>query len=383
MQPLDNVVVLDLSRILTGPYCTMMLADFGADVIKIEPPHGDDTRRWGPPFIEGESAYYLSVNRNKRSIVLDFKHEHDRRLFSDMVRQADVVVENYRPGTMARWNFDYQHLKMINPRIIMASISGFGATGPGQDRPGYDLVAQAMSGLMAVTGDGSGPMKAGFSVGDLGAGMWAAYAVMTALWARERTGEGQWIDTSLYEALVSWQTYLAGNYFATGQTPQPLGSAHPNIAPYQALRASDGYFVLACGNDALWERMVEECQIPFGRDLKFRTNPDRVTHREELARRLEHEVFSRRPVSYWLDRLKKAGVPAAPIQSFADVFDDPQIAAREMTLTVEHPTAGPVRQLGIPVKMSATPGAVRRPPPLLNQHREEILRQFGLAPAEA
>ncbi len=381
MQPLDNVVVLDLTRILTGPFCTMMLADFGADVIKIEPPQGDDTRRWGPPFIHGESAYYLSVNRNKRSIVLDFLEEDDRARFLQMVSQADVVVENYRPGTMARWGFDYQSLKALNPGIIMASISGFGATGPGRGRPGYDVVAQAMSGLMAVTGDGSGPMKAGFSVGDIGAGMWAAYGIMMALWARERTGEGQWIDTSLYEALISWQTYLAGNYFATGERPQPLGSAHPNIAPYQAMRASDGYLVVACGNDALWEKMIVECEISFGHDPKFRTNPDRVRHREELIGRLESEVFERRTVAEWLDRLARAGVPAAPIQSFDDVFQDPQVEHRTMDVVMEHPTAGSIHQLGIPVKMSSTPGALRTPPPLLNQHREEILAQFGLTNA--
>lgn len=358
----------------------MMLADFGADVIKIEPPQGDDTRRWGPPFLEGESAYYLSVNRNKRSIVLDFRQEADRRQFLAMAARADVVVENYRPGTMERWGFDYDHLRAVNPGIILASISGFGAAGPGRDRPGYDVVAQAMGGLMAVTGDGSGPMKAGFSVADIGAGMWAAYGIMIALWARQRTGQGQWIDTSLYESLISWQTYLASNYFATGELPAPLGSAHPNIAPYQAVRAQDGHFVLACGNDALWEKMVDECQIPFGEDQKFRTNPDRVRNREELISRLEDEVFQHRPVAEWLDRLKKAGVPAAPIQSFADIFQDPQTQYRQMEVAIEHPVAGTIRQTGIPLKMSATPGTVRLAPPMLNQHRDEILEQFGLMP---
>ncbi len=376
MLALDNVVVLDLTRILTGPFCTMMLADFGAEVIKIEPPQGDDTRRWGPPFVHGESAYYLSVNRNKQSIILDFREEAERALFLDMVREADVVVENYRPGTMARWGLDYDHLKAVNPQIIVASISGFGATGPGSTRPGYDVVAQAMSGLMAVTGDGTGPMKAGFSVGDIGAGMWAAYGIMVALWARARTGEGQWIDTSLYEALISWQTYLAGNYFATGEEPRPLGSAHPNIAPYQALKARDGHLVVACGNDVLWAKMVEACAIPFGDDPKFRTNADRIIHRDELIARLEREVFPARSVQEWLRILSEAGIPAAPIQSFADIFADPQVRAREMVESVEHPTAGAIRQLGIPVKLSGTPGEIRRPPPLLDEHRDEILKRF-------
>ncbi len=384
MFPLDNIIVLDLTRILTGPFCTMMLADFGADVIKIEPPQGDDTRRWGPPFVEGESAYYLSVNRNKRSIVMDFRDAEDRAHFLQMVRQADVVVENYRPGTMARWGFDYQQLKTVNPKIIMASISGFGATGPGRERPGYDVVAQAMSGLMAVTGYGGDPIKAGFSVGDIGAGMWAAFGIMVALWTRERTGVGQWVDTSLYEALISWQTYLASNYFASGQEPIPLGSAHPNIAPYQAIRAQDGYLVVACGNDALWGKMVNECGIPFGYDPKFRTNPDRVRNREELIRRLENEVFHSATVGEWLSRLEKVGVPAAPIQSFEEIFNDAQVHHRNMIVTQHHPVAGTIHQLGIPLKMSATPGSVRLPPPLLNQHRDEILRQFNLtgSPAE-
>lgn len=378
MQALDNIVVLDLTRILTGPFCTMMLADFGADVIKVEPPQGDDTRRWGPPFIEGESAYYLSVNRNKRSIALDFRQTQDREHFLAMVAQADVVVENYRPGTMAKWGFDYAHLQGINPRIIMASISGFGATGPGRERPGYDVVAQAMSGLMSVTGDGSGPMKAGFSIGDIGAGMWAAFGIMTALWSRERTGLGQWLDTSLYETLISWQTYVAGNYFATGEVPGPLGTAHPNIAPYQALRAQNGYLVVACGNDGLWEKMIQACHIPFGSEEKFRTNPERVRHREELIRRLEEEVFQHRSVAEWLTILERAGVPAAPIQTVEDVFNDPQVLARNMLVSLNHPTAGTIRQVGVPLKMSHTPGSVRTPPPLLDQHRDEILAQFNL-----
>lgn len=378
MVPLKDVVVLDLTRILAGPFCTMMLADYGADVIKIEPPQGDDTRRWGPPFIKGESAYFLSVNRNKRSIVLDFHADPDRRRFLKMVEDADVVVENYRPGTMARWGFDYDKLATLNPRLIMASISGLGATGPGRHRPGYDVVAQALAGLMAVTGDGSSPIKAGFSVADIGAGMWAAFGIMVALWARERSGQGQWIDTSLYESLISWQTYLAGNFFATGEEPRPLGSAHPNIAPYQALKAQDGALIVACGNDALWEKMVAACDIPFGEDPHFQTNADRVRHRQELVDRLEAEIFSHNTLSHWLDRLAAAGVPAAPIQNFRQVFQDPQVLFRQMLTTVVHPVAGEISQLGIPVKLSATPGAVRTAPPLLDEHRADIIRQFGL-----
>lgn len=378
MLPLDNVVVLDLSRILTGPYCTMMLADFGAEVIKIEPPAGDDTRHWGPPFVEGESAYFLSVNRNKQSLVLDFKNEQDRQWFREMVKQADVVVENYRPGTLAKWELDYPHLADINPRIILASISGFGATGPGRSRPGYDVVAQAMSGLMSVTGDGQRPTKAGFSVADIGAGMWAAFGIMTALWARERTGRGQWVDTSLYEALVSWQTYQAGNYFATGVLPKALGSAHPNIAPYQAVRARDGYFILACGNDQQWRRFVEIAEVPFGNDEKFATNPDRVVHRDELIERLENGVLNQADVQDWIERLGAAGIAVAPISDFSQVWSDPQTLARDMFATLFHPVAGEVKTVGIPVKLSDTPGSLRHAAPTLAQHRQQILERFGL-----
>ena len=378
MQALEDLVVIDLTRILTGPFCTMMLADFGAEVIKVEPPQGDDTRKWGPPFVQGESAYFLSVNRNKRSIVLDLKTDTDQNIFRKMVAQADVVVENFRPGTLDKWGLGYEELSRINSKIIVASISGFGATGPERHLPGYDVIAQAMSGLMSVTGDGTHPTKAGFSVGDIGAGMWAAYGIMAALWARERTGRGQWVDTSLFEALVSWQTYQAGNYFASGKEPVALGSAHPNIAPYQAVKAQDGYFVLACGNDGLWEKMVEVCPIPFGHDREYRTNPDRVVHREELIRRLEEEVFAAKSVIQWVDILRSVGVPAAPIQSFSEVFRDPQVKAREMVQVLHHPIAGDIQVLGIPVKLSNTPGVVALPPPTLDQHRKEILARFGI-----
>lgn len=375
---LEGIVVIDLTRILTGPYCTMMLADFGAEVIKVEPPGGDDARSWGPPFVGGQSAYFLSVNRNKKSIVLDLRTDADRSVLKAMVAEADVVVENFRPGTLDKWGIGYENLARINPGIIMASISGFGATGPGRDRPGYDVIAQAMSGLMSVTGTGDEPMKAGFSIGDIGAGMWAAFGIAMALRVRAETGRGQWVDTSLYEALIAWQTYHAANYFATGTVPAPLGSAHPNIAPYQAVRARDGYFVLACGNDRQWERLVEVCPIEFGRDPRFDTNAGRVRHREELIGRLEQEVLSRRTVAEWLERLSAAGIAAAPVQTVADVWQDPQVLARGMLTEVAHPTAGRWKTVGIPVKLSETPATVRTAPPLLDQHRAEILARFHI-----
>jgi crotonobetainyl-CoA:carnitine CoA-transferase CaiB-like acyl-CoA transferase len=377
---LDDVLVVDLTRILTGPYCTMMLADMGARVVKVEPPGGDDTRRWGPPFVHGESAYFLSVNRNKESVVLDLKTHAGREALLTLVRHADVLVENFRPGTMDRLDLAYARLQAINPRLVMASISGFGASGPGADRPGYDVLAQAMGGLMAVTGEPDGPpLKAGFSVADIGAGMWAAFAILAALYARERTGRGQWIDTSLYEAVISWQTYQAGNYFATGENPRRLGTAHPNIAPYQALRCRDGHLVVACGNDQLWQRMVEALGITWGDDPRYRTNPDRVQHRDSLIAALEDHLAHWTVQEAWA-ALAAVGVPAGPIQSFEEIYRDPHVLQREMMVTVDHPTAGPVRMTGIPVKLSDTPGSVRTPPPLLGQHTDRVLREFGINP---
>jgi crotonobetainyl-CoA:carnitine CoA-transferase CaiB-like acyl-CoA transferase len=378
VEALDDVLVIDLTRILTGPYCTMMLADFGARVIKIEPPGGDDTRRWGPPFVEGESAYFLSVNRNKESVVLDLKTPAGREALLALVRHADVLVENFRPGTLDRLGLGYPVLNAANPRLVVASISGFGATGPGAERPGYDVLAQAMGGLMAVTGEPDGPpVKAGFSVADIGAGMWAAFGILTALHARERTGRGQWIDTSLYETIISWQTYQAGNFFATGENPRRLGTAHPNIAPYQALRCQNGYLVIAAGNDQLWMRTAEALNIPWADDPRYRTNADRVQNREALVAQLEAHLQAWTVADAWA-ALQARGVPAGPIQEFSDVYRDPQVVARDMVATVTHPVAGPVRMTGIPVKLSATPGRIRRPPPLLGEHTEAVLREFGL-----
>lgn len=372
--------MLDLTRILTGPYCTMMLADFGARVIKIEPPTGDDTRTWGPPFVKGESAYFLSINRNKESVVLDLKQEADREALRELVKQADVLVENFRPGTMDRWQLGYAQLSSLNPRLVMASISGFGATGPGRMQPGYDILAQAMGGLMSVTGEmGGRPLKAGFSVADIGAGMWAAFGILTAIHNRQRTGRGQWIDTSLFETIIAWQTYQAGNYFASGRVPGPLGTAHPNIAPYQALACQDGHVVVACGNDRLWGKMCRALGIEWGDDPQFRTNPDRVNHRDLLIARLEEHLATWTAREVW-DRLAEAGVPAGPIQDFAQVFQDPQVLARDMLVTMDHPVAGTIRMTGIPVKLSETPGEIRRPPPCFGEHTESVRAEFNIRP---
>src|SRR5699024_934287 len=312
MLPLDGVKVVDLTRILSGPFCTMTMADLGAEVFKIETPHGDDTRQWGPPFIENESAYYLSVNRNKKSMVLNLKEEKGREILYKMVKEADVVVENFRPGTIKRLGADYETLKSINPKIILASISGFGQTGSYSQKPGYDVLAQGMGGLMSVTGEPNRPpVKAGFSIADIGTGMWAIIGILSALRERDISGKGQWVDASLLETIISWQTYFAGNYFATKKDPEPLGGAHPNIVPYQVFKASNGFFILAVGNDQLWKKLVEVLDDNQLRQSKFATNPQRVENRKELIPILE-ERFSNKTVDEWVELFENIKIPVGP-----------------------------------------------------------------------
>lgn len=376
---LEGLKVLDLSRILTGPYCTMMLADLGAEVLKVEAPGvGDDTRQWGPPFIEGESTYFLSVNRNKKSLTLNLKSPQGQEVLRSLVQWADVLVENFRPGTMERLGFGYEQLKEMNPRLIYCSISGFGNTGPYKDKPGYDVLAQAMGGMIGTTGYEDGPpVKTGFSVADIGAGMFAAFGILAALIAREKTGKGQEVHTSLLEGQVAWHTYLATGYLAAGKVPKRLGTAHPSIAPYQALRCKDGHVVVAVGNDSLWQKFCEALGFDdLGKDPQWANNPQRAVGRDTLIatieERLKHEVSSE-----LVSRLEKAGVPAGPIYSLDQVYSDPQVLAREMVVEVEHAKAGKFRMTGIPVKLSETPGQVRTAPPLLGEHTEEVLRQLG------
>ncbi|MDI3257690.1 MAG: CoA transferase [Kyrpidia sp.] len=377
MKPLSGLRVLDLSRILSGPFCTMILGDLGADVIKVEPLGGDDTRKWGPPFVNGESAYFLSVNRNKRSIAVNLKSDEGKELFRTLVGRSDVLVENFRPGTLARLGMDYPRLREINPRLILVSISGFGQTGPYRDRPGYDLIAQGMSGLMSITGEpGGAPSKIGFSMADVAAGLWAVIGILAALRARERTGEGDWLDLSLLEALVACQTYLAGNYFASGRDPQPLGTAHPNAVPYQMFEAQDGYVNVAVGNDGLWEAFCRCVDPGLLADARFQTNEGRVKFREVLIPRLA-EIFRRDTVQHWVSRLLEHGVPAGPVYTFSQLYQDPHLRERGMVLEVLHETAGNVRMVGLPIHFGRQ--EIQRPAaaPLLGEHTIQILKECG------
>ena len=379
MPPLDGITVLDLTRVLSGPYCTMLLADMGARVIKLEQPgKGDDTRAWGPPFLEGESAYFLSINRNKESVTLDFKQPEGRAVLDRLIAKSDVLVENFRPGTLARLGLDYQTLAAKHPRLIYCSISGFGHTGPRSKEPGYDAIMQAEGGLMSITGAADGaPYRLGVAIVDIVSGMFAAYGVAMALFARERTGRGQEVDLAMLDATVALLTYQAGNFFASGKVPARLGNRHPSIVPYETFAASDGEFVLAVGNDEQWRRFCAIAELP--EDERFATNRQRVTGYDQL-RPFVADRLRTKPRQHWIDKLTAAGVPCGSVRNFQELFDDPQLAAREMLARVEHATIGQLKTLGVPIKLSDTPGAVRTPPPTLGQHTEAVLAQeLGLS----
>ena len=385
MKALEGVRVLDLTRALAGPFCTLMLGDYGADVIKIElPGAGDDTRHWGPPFIGEESAYFLSINRNKRSLTLNFKEEQAREIFLKLVAQSDVVVENFTPGVMGRLGLEYATVKQANPNIIYCSISGFGQDGPYQSRPAYDQIMQGISGLMSITGElGGEPQKVGVAVTDIGSGMWAAFAVMSALHHRSQHGEGQYIDISMLDAQIAWLTYQAAYYFAYDRPPQRLGAAHPTLVPYQAFMCQDGkYLNVAVGSERLWDRF---CQAVKREDLKdrpeFATNGVRVENRATLVPLLQ-EYFLTRAADDWVADLQQHNVPAGPINDLADVFSDPQVLHREMLLEMHHPTLGAIKQTGLPIKFSLTPGGLDRPPPLLGEHNGQILKDLGYSDAQ-
>ena len=378
---LADLLVLDLTRILSGPFATMTLADLGADVIKIEQPgSGDDTRQWGPPFQGDQAAYFLAVNRNKRSLAVDLKSPQGRALVRQLALKSDVVVENFRPGTAARLGLGYEELSRENPGLIYASISGYGQTGPDSLRPGYDAIAQARSGIMSVTGEADGPpVRVGVSSADLVAGMWATIGILAALHEKRRTGSGQWVDISLLDGSVSWLTYVSSGYFASGAIPRRYGSAHPTIAPYQAFASSDGFVMVAVGNDGLWRRFASA----LGRqdlldDERYATNPSRVAHREVLIPQIEQAMLTR-TTAQWVQTLDDAGVPVGPIQTVDQAVQDPQVLARGMIVELDHPTAGPLKVVGCPVRLTRTPPLVRTPPPILGQHTDEVLAALGFS----
>ncbi len=383
MQPLEDLRIIDLTRALAGPFCTLLLADLGARVIKVENPDGgDDTRGWGPPFIAGESAYFLGVNRNKESLTLSLKDERGRAILLRLLARADVLVENFRPGIMDRFGLSYRDLRERYPRLIYAAISGFGQDGPYRERAAYDLILQGIGGVMGITGEEGGPpVKVGVAVADICAGMYAAYGILAALRVRERTGRGQLVDVALLDGQVSWLTYAAGIYFATGQNPGRLGSAHPTIVPYQAFRTADGYLNVAVGSEAIWRRFCDAVAPDLADDPRYATNRDRVAHRQDLIQRLEG-LFAPGTTEQWTKHLDAAGVPNGPILTVAEVFNDPQVQHRQMVVELDHPTAGRVKQVGLPIKLSETPGAVRSAPPTLGQHTDAILRELGMNPQE-
>ena len=374
--PLTGLTVIDLTRVLSGPYCTMMLADMGARVIKIEQPgKGDDTRGWGPPFQSGESSYFMSINRNKESLTLNLKHPDARGVLEGLLEKADVLVENFRPGTMERMGLGYPDLSPRWPGLVYCSVSGFGQTGPRRSEPGYDAVMQGEGGLMSITGPGDGPAyRLGIAIADITSGMFAAYGVAMALLARHRTGKGQFVDIGMLDSVAALLTYQAGIYFATDRAPTRMGNRHPTIVPYETLEAADGEFVVAVGNEQLWQSFntllgLEELTD----DPRFATNQDRVAHRDELRPILVERLQSK-TVAEWTEVLKAAGIPCGAVRDLEQVFTDPQILERAMVVALDHPVAGAIKALGVPIKLQDTPGAVRVPPPTLGQHTDQILR---------
>jgi formyl-CoA transferase len=378
---LDGIRVLDLSRHLAGPTCAMMLGDLGAEVLKVERPGvGDETRQWGPPFVGGESAYYLCCNRNKRSLTLNLKHERGVALARDLARQSDVLIENFRVGGLDELGLGDADLRPLNPRLITCSISGFGQTGPDRGLGGYDFMIQGRGGLMSITGERGGPpLKVGVAVVDVATALFACNAVLAALFARERTGLGQRLDLALFDSEIALLANVGSSYLCSGQVPERWGNAHASIVPYQAFRASDGHLILAVGNDQQWGRFCAASGVSaWAGDPRFATNPSRVTHREALVPLLE-DLFPTRTVAGWLRLCAEADVPAGPVNDLDAVFSDPQALARGMLVSMPHPTAGTVRLAGTPLHLSDNPTQMRLPPPLLGEHTEEILtRLLGL-----
>ncbi len=379
MTALSGITILDLTRVLAGPYCSMILGDLGAEVIKIEAPGGsDETRRWGPPFQEGVSAYYLCANRNKKSLTVDLKTEKGKEIVKKLSEKSDVIIHNFKTGTMERLGLSYPVLKKRNPKLIYCSITGFGETGPYKNLPGYDFIIQAMSGLMSITGDkSSGPQKMGVAITDILTGLYAGIAIQAALLERYQSGSGQKIDLSLYDSAVSALVNIGSNYLMAGSVPKRLGSHHANIVPYQTFSSSDGEMVIAVGNDTQFRSLCKIIQLPdLAGDHRFHTNPDRVTHRDSLTEILQ-KAFLSKPTDYWRDKCHEANVPFGAIQTLEDVACDPQLNARNMFIHAAHPTAGEIKMIGSPIKLSRTPVKAQKHPPDPGEHSTEILHSLG------
>ncbi len=378
--PLAGVRVLDLTRYLAGPFCTMLLADYGADVVKLEPREG---REFRAPGLSRDPYFFLSSNRGKRSLTCDLRIQGGRELLLRLLPRFDVLVENFRPGVMERLGLGREPLLARFPRLIYCAISGFGPDGPYRDRPGFDQIAQGMSGFMSLTGtEASGPTRAGLAIADLWAGSFAAQGIQLALLARERSGRGQAVDTSLLEAMVGVLSWGAGMYFESGQAPGPAGQHHPLSAPYGRFRARDGWLNIAAGSPAMWEKLAHALgRDEWLSDARFRGPLERLRHRDALSAEIE-AVLATRDVAHWVELLNAAGVPTGPVLDLKQVFEDPQVLAREMLVELPHPEIGTFRTTGLPVKLSQTPGAIRRCPPLHGEHTDEVLRECGLAPEE-
>ncbi|MER2090561.1 MAG: CoA transferase [Sporosarcina sp.] len=377
---LGNIKVLDLSRVLAGPYCTMILGDLGAEVLKVEAPGGsDDTRKWGPPFKNDVSAYYLSANRNKKAITVDLKSEEGIEIIKKLVTESDVIINNFKTGTMDRFGLGYDTLNQLNPRIVYCSITGFGETGPDRNMPGYDFIIQAMSGLMSITGTKeSGPQKSGVAIVDVLTGLYACIGIQAALLERVQSGQGQKLDISLYDSAVSALVNIGSNYLMAEKVPTALGNVHANIVPYQTFETLDGEMVIAVGNDNQFKALCDVLEKPeYAKNALFQTNPSRVENREELVPLLQ-KVLLTKETAYWQEQCRNNNIPSGPIQSLNDVVNDKQLQSRNMFITQDHPTAGPIKMIGSPLKLSRTPVQMKYHPPNPGEHNEEIMNRLGM-----